>query len=183
MWDSAQPTVRVASSGAMNADGTHPTSAGALMFGASAKAALKAAFAQCYPDVNIYEGFHQQRILYNEFRRSTGGAAGTISAGSGTLADGWRCLQNAGTATFTVGATQAYSLSSDYVGPAVAPVANDSYWQIFNITSAAASDNPRLRSPANSDISSSLNIIEGIFGGSEFFMEIDVDISSPVHLS
>lgn len=183
MWDSALPTVRVAVSGALNADGTHPTSAGALLFGEKAKESLKAAFGQCYPDADLYEGFHQMRILYNEFRRSTGGAAGTISAGSGTLADGWRCLQNAGTATFTVDATQAYSLSTDYVGPSVAPVSNDSYWQVFNITTAAASDNPRLRLPGNSDISNSLNVIEGVFGGSEYFMEMDVEITSPINLT
>lgn len=184
MWDSAQSTVRVAVTGALNADNTHPTSAGALLFGATAKTAFKAAFAQCVPDINIYDGFHQQRILYNEFRRSTGGTAGTITAGSGTIADGWRCLQNAGTATFTVGATQVYTLSSDYVGPSKGvPDAIDSYWQEFNITSAAASDNPRLRIPGSTDISSSLGVVEGVFGGSEYFIEMDVDISSPVNLT
>lgn len=187
LWDSAQPTLRVAIAGALNADNTHPTSAGGLLFAthSSAKAALKSAYSGCFPDVNIYDGFHQMRLLYNEFRRSTGGTAGTISAGSGTLADGWRCLQNAGAATFTVDATQAYSVSSDYVGAAAAvPAAVDSYWQGFNITSAAANDNPRLRIPGNSDITSSaMTIVEGIYGGSEVFIEMDVDISSPVNLT
>lgn len=185
LWDSTQPTVRVAKSGALNADGTHPTSAGALLFGAAAKTAMRSAFSACVPDINIYAGFHQQRMLFNEFRRSTGGVAGTISAGSGTIADGWRCLQNAGTATFTVDATQAYSVTSDYIGPvATKPVSIDTYWQVFNITAAAASDNPRLRLPGNSDIiSTATPLLEAICAGSEVFMEMDVEITSPVNLT
>jgi len=185
LWDSAQPTLRVGMSGTFNSGGdiVHPTSAGAQLFGAAAIDALKEAYAACTPDVSLYDGYQPQRVLYSEFRRSTGGSAGTISAGSGTIADGWRCLQNAGTATFTVDATTAYSVSNNYVGQQkTAPASVDSYWQKFNVTAAANNDNPRLRLPANTDIINTGTSIDGIFGGSEWFMEVDVLVEDPVNL-
>ncbi len=183
MWDSAQPTVRVATANYLNADGLHPTNLGAYYAGEACMTACTQAYNNCIPNIDLYQGFQFCRPLYSEFRRSTGGSAGTISAGSGTIGDGWRCLQNAGTATFTVDATTAYSAGTSFVGhwtrQATSP---DSYWQIFNVTSAAASDNPRLRLPASTDLNQGGNLQDGCFGGSEFFVEFEIMVASPVAL-
>lgn len=183
MWDSTQPTLRVAKTNYLNSDGLHPTNLGAYYAGKAMMQACAAAYHACTPNIDIYQDFQLVRPLYSEFRRSTGGSAGTISAGSGTIADGWRCLQNAGTATFTVDATQAYSAGDSFVGPwAEQAVSPDAYWQVFNITAAAASDNPRLRLPANTDLNQGGNLQDGCFGGSEFFAEFEIIVTSPVNL-
>ncbi len=183
MWDSTQATVRLAKTNYLNADGIHPTNLGAYYAGKATMTAAAQAYAYSSPNVNLYQGFQFCRPLYSEFRRSTGGTAGTISAGSGTIADGWRCLQNAGTATFTVDATQSYTANAAFIGSwAAQPISPDAYWQVFNVTAAAASDNPRLRLPASTDLNQGGNLQDGCFGGSEFFVEFEVVVSSPVNL-
>ena len=173
-----------ATAGYLNADNTHPTAAGAQVFGqhSTTRAALTAAFGKVFPNISPYENFQQANILYNEFRRSTGGTAGTISAGSGTIADNWRCLQNAGTATFTVDASAAYAKGADFIGPwTTAPLSTDAYYQAFNVTAAAASDNPRLRY-STALTSSASNFSDGIFGGSLAFVEVEISVTGAVNL-
>ncbi len=183
MWDSTQPTLRLAKTNHLNSDKLHPTNLGAYYAGKAAITACTQAYNACVPNIDIYQDYQFCRPLYSEFRRSTGGSAGTISAGSGTIADGWRCLQNAGTATFTVDATGAYTPGSTFIGPwSRQPVSPDAYWQTFNVTAAAASDNPRLRLPATTDLNQSGNLQDGCFGGSEFFAEFEVLVSNPVNL-
>lgn len=185
LWDSTQPTLRVAKTDALNADGIHPTNLGAFLFGksASVQAACTKAFAACPTDLDLYSGFHLTRPLYSEFRRSTGGSAGTITNGSGTIADGWRSINGAGTPTFTLDATQAYAAGSTFIGSwTQQPVSPDAYWQTFNVSSAVANDYPRLRNPAATDLNQAGTLIDGCFGGSEFFMEMEVLVASPVNL-
>lgn len=183
MWDSTQPTLRVAKTDHLNADGLHPTNKGGYYAGKAAMTACTAAFAACAPNLDLYQDFQFVRPLYSEFRRSTGGTVGTISNGSGTIADGWRCINNAGTPTFTVDATQAYSAGNGFIGPwAKQPVSPDSYWQKFNVSAAVANDNPRLRLPASTDLNQAGNLQDGCFGGSEFFAEFEILVANPVNL-
>lgn len=166
----------------MNSDNTHPTSAGAQAFGqhASTKAALTAAYNASTPNFAMYEGWQQALPLYNEFRRSTNGTTGLISAGSGTIADNWRCLQNAGTATFTVDATQSYVVPSDFIGAATKfPVSQDSYYQSFTVSSAAANDNPRLRTVSALAASTAQ---DGIYAGALFFLEFELSVTNAIGL-
>lgn len=183
MWDSTQPTLRVAKTNYMNSDGLHPTNLGAYYAGKATMQACTKVYCACSPNLDIYQDFQLCRPLYSEFRRSTGGTAGTISNGSGTIADGWRCLNNAGTPTFTVDASQAYSPGGAFIGPWVKqPVSPDAYWQIFNVSAAAANDNPRLRLPATTDLNQAGNMQDGCFGGSEFFAEFEILVANPVNL-
>lgn len=180
VWDSAQPTVRVFAAN-MSSDGTHLTNNGGFVAGNACKDAFKSLYAACTPNRRIYEGFQPQQILYGSFRSGTGGTAPVKTAGTGNLADGWRTINNAGTATFTLDNTELYSVSSEMVGPWVeTPIGPENFWQEMNVTSAVANDNPRLRFvtlPSNSG-----NHIEGVFGGSEFFYEIEVLVANAVNL-
>lgn len=182
-WDSAIPATRVFKSFAANSDGTHLTAAGAQAVGLAAMTAATSMFNACLPDLDIYENFFPVRALYSQFRTGTGGTAGVISAGTGTLADGWRSINNAGTATFTL-AQAAYSEPQTFVGDWVmAPDSIDTYSQVFNVTSAIANDNPRLRLPANTDlVNTGTTLADQAFGGSEYFMEIEVKVENPVNL-
>ncbi len=182
MWDETQPTLRKGKADALNSDGTHPTMAGCLRVATNAtnKSRLAAAFNSCIPNVDIYDGFQPVRSLYGAFRSGTGGQAPVLTAGTGTLGDGWRTLNNAGTATFTLSNAEAYSLSSDFVGPwAEAPMGIDEKFQAMTVTSAAASDNPYLRNPAATDLT---NTTFDVMGGNLTFAEIEIDVQSPVNL-
>lgn len=184
LWDSAQPTLRVAKANTMHSDGIHIASTGALLIGKAAMVAAKAAVGTCLPDYDLYADFQPARQLYTGFRSGTGGDAAVKTAGTGTLADGWRSINNAGTATFTVSNANAYTPSTDFVGPyANAPAGIDEYFQEFNISSAASSDNPRLRLPGSTSIQSTNVFPDALLGGSEVFGEIEVWVKSAAALT
>ncbi len=183
IWDSAQPTLRVAQAGTMHSDGTHMTAVGAMKVGIAAMPAAKLAYAAASKNYQLYDDFQLAWQLYSGFRSGTGGVAAVKSNGTGTLADGWRSINNAGTATFTLDNSAAYSVSADYVGPwAEAPAGIDDHWQEFNITAAANADNPRLRLPATNSISNSGSFPDTLLGGDQFFAEIDVWVTAPINL-
>ena len=184
IWDSTQPTLRVATTGYLNADGIHPTNAGCQLMGNACTTALKTLYGQCIPDIDIYEEYQLQRIQYNEFRRSTGGTAGVITNGTGTLADGWRSINQSGTPTFTIDATQAYTAGTSFIGSwASNPAPVDSFWQIFTISSAINGDIVRLRLPANTDLQSGSIVVDSIYPGSFYFMEIEIFVVSATNLA
>ena len=183
-WDSAQPTLRVCKANTMHSDGTHPAAAGSMLAGKAAMAATAAAYATCMPDYDLYNDFSLARQLYTGFRSGTNGDAAVKTAGTGTLGDGWRSINQAGTATFTLANTNAYTTSGDYIGPwAEAPEGVDDYWQEFNITSATTSDNVRLRLPASTSVQSTGAYPDSIMGGDLFFGEMDVWVKSAVNLT
>lgn len=187
LWDNTQPTARVSKSGTLNtSDKTHPTSKGCQLIALAMWAAAASAYSKCVPDVNIYDEFQPTYLLYNEFRSSTGGNAGTITNGTGTIADGWRSINNAGTPTFTINNSAAYTKNSNFVGHwARLPVGPNQFVQEFNVTSAVANDNPRLRNPSNSDFNNGGSVAassQGIYAGAELFGEIEVSVANPVNL-
>ena len=183
IWDSAQPTLRVCKASTMHSDGTHFAATGSYLIGKAAGPAFKAAYASCIPDVDIYDDFNLCRQLYSAFRSGTGGEAAVKTAGTGNLADGWRSINNAGTATFTLENANAYAVSSNYVGPiATIPSDIDPHWQEFNITAAVNNDIVRLMMPANNTISNSSSFPDSSLGGDLFFAEIDVEVVNPVNL-
>jgi len=183
-WDSTQPTLRVCKTGTMHSDGTHPAAAGSMLAGKAAMTALKAAYATCIPDVNLYDDYALLRQLYTGFRSGTNGDAAVKTAGTGALGDGWRSINQAGTATFTLSNTNPYTPSSDFVGAWVGvPAGIDEYFQEFNITSAAASDNVRLRLPASTSVQSTGVYPDSIMGGDLLFAELDVWVKSATNLT
>ena len=102
------------------------------MISSKVMAATAAAYATCMPDYDLYNDFSLARQLYTGFRSGTNGDAAVKTAGTGTLGDGWRSINQAGTATFTLANTNAYTTSGDYIGPwAEAPEGVDDYWQMF----------------------------------------------------
>ena len=183
LWDSAQPPLRVCLTNTMHSDGTHIAATGALLIGTAAMSAAKLAYASVGGNYQLYDDFSPAWQLYSGFRSGTGGTAAVKTHGTGNLADGWRSINNAGTATFALDNTDAYSVSADYVGPwAGAPAGIDEHWQEFDITSAVDADNPRLRLPASTSIVSSGTFPDTCLGGDLFFAEIDVWVTNPVNL-
>lgn len=185
LWDATQPTGALYAAGMSPSDGTHVGNAGAFTAGTSAsmQAAMRGLYSACTPNIDIYDGFQPVQILYGSFRSGTGGTAAVKTNGTGNLADGWRSINNAGTAVFTLDNTELYVPdTTNMVGPWVSkPTAPENFWQTFNISSAALNDNPRLRYvtlPANS----SVDIHEGAFGGDQFFMEVEARITGATNL-
>lgn len=180
LWDSSQPTLRLFKANT-SADGTHTNNNGSQIAGVVVKESARMLFNDCKANRNIYEGFHPQQSLYANFRSGTGGTAPVKTNGTGNLADGWRSINNAGTATFTLDNTELYTPDATMVGPwPNAPIGPEEFWQTFNITSAVANDNPRLRTvtlPTNL-----LTQVEGVFGGSEYFLEVEAWVSNAVNL-
>jgi lysophospholipase L1-like esterase len=184
MWDSAQPTLRLPRANTMNADGTHPAGTGAYSIGKAAMATCKALVQSCIPDYDLYDNFSPMRQLYSGFRSGTGGEASTKTAGTGTLADGWRSINGSGTPTFTLSNAVPYSLSTDFVGPfTLAPKGVDEYWQEINVTNAIAGDGVRIMFPSSSSITNLTSFPDVVFGGGLYFAEIDVWVKSATNLS
>jgi lysophospholipase L1-like esterase len=181
LWDSAQPTLRVFSAG-VYADATHPNNNGSQIAGSAVKQAFVDLYGVCSPNRDLYAGFQPMQTLYGNFRSGTGGTAPVKTNGTGNLADGWRSINNAGTAVFTMDNTTLYTKDTTMVGPWVnTPIGPEEYWQLFAVSSAIANDNPRLRwvtIPTDSTASQ----IEGVFGGDEFFMEIEIYVTDNVNL-
>jgi lysophospholipase L1-like esterase len=183
MWDATQPTLRLAKPNTMHTDNTHPAASGAYLIGSAGLAAVRSACAACIPDYDIYEDFALARQLYTGFRSGTGGDAAVKTAGTGNLADGWRSLNNAGTATFTLENANLYTPSPEFVGAWVqSPAGVDERFQEFNVTTAAASDSVRLRLPSSASLQSSNVFPDSPLGGDLVFFEVEVWVKSHVGL-
>lgn len=182
IWDSSQPTVRVALTDALNTDKIHPTARGAYLVGKSAITAMTAAYAKCIPDVDIYDDYMLAQPLYSAFRTGTGGTVGSKLAGTGTLADGWQTYNPAGTATFTLSNSTAYTTASSHIGAVKnAPLDIDSYFQEINVTSASNGDQVRMQGGVT--MTNATGWPSNVLGGDQFFLELDCLITSPVNLS
>lgn len=179
IWDAAQPTLRVCKAATMHSDGTHIAAAGSQLIGIAAMTAATSAFNLAEENIDLYQGYHLNQMLYSAFRTGTGGSAGTKTAGTGTLADGWRSINNAGSATFTLTNADAYSYSSNYVTREIS-AGIDEHWQTFDVTSAIANDNVRLQ--LGSQLTNADNLPDSVAGGDLFFAELDVWVANPVNL-
>lgn len=182
-WDNTQPTLRLFKPG-YTSDNIHTNNNGGHNVGtnASCLTAARNLYNACVPNRNIYAGFQPQQILYGNFASGTNGTAPVKSNGTGNLADGWRSINNVGTAVFTMDNGTPYVPDTvNMLGPWLARPSVGDFWQRYSVSSAVANDNPRLRY-ATQPASNMPSQVDGAFGGSEFFMEAEIMVDSAVNL-
>jgi lysophospholipase L1-like esterase len=179
IWDSTQPTIRVAVTNMMN-DGTHPSNEGSRRIGKSAMVAMKSAVTLSSKNIDIYKDFTPFRIMYSSFRSGTLGQAALKTNGTGNLADGWRSINNAGTPTWTFDNTENYVIPPDFV-IAKQPVGSEEFFQSATIVSST--DGDIVRFMMNGATPTTLTgFPDGIYGGSRYFLECDVVVVNPVNI-
>lgn len=174
-WNSALPTTRVFKANYSN-DGTHFTNLAGLNGGIASK--------DCLEDIYnlVYSPSHKYKRMFNPISqigamRTIAGLGSTISIGSGTLASGWRSVNN-GSGTPTVVLTNAdnYTAGVDYIAPNSQIIGNNEKWQKVTITGAVSGSNIRFQ------LATAL-VEAAIRAGDNFFISVDVMVESHTNLN
>jgi lysophospholipase L1-like esterase len=172
-WDSTLSTTRVFKTN-YSTDGTHFTNRAGLAGGQTAITAMKSMYSKAESVSTKFHGKQNQLSLVGQMRAYTSGTS-QISYGSGSLANGWRSLNNGtGTPTLVLSNATSYSMATDYIGPFAKIVGIDEKWQKLTITGAVAGSDIRLQLQT----ALAANGNPGIAYGDEFFVGVDVYLES-----